>query len=101
MAIDWDKVREDDNDHTTTELLAEVVRGMLAKGKVNEVVTLAAYALANAGDKDHQSTAAAYDSDLDALAEGVANHTLDRIWADRWDERMDISAQNKFDMKRD
>lgn len=101
MAIDWDKVREDDNDYTTAELLAKVVRDMLANGKINDVVTLAVYALANAGDKDHQSTAAAYDSDLDALAGALADHTLNCIWADRWDERMEIAAQNKFDMPRD
>jgi hypothetical protein len=94
--IDLDQVREQDNDNTD----AAKIREYLAKASPEAMMRLAVYAVANAGDpKEHRSTAASYDSEVDHAAKLEADAIITRIWADMWEDRKDAAAQHKFDSR--
>lgn len=96
MTIDWDIIREQDNDNTD----AAKIRDYLAKASPETMMRLAVFAVANAGDpKEHRNTAAAYDPEVDHVAGLEADAIITRIWADMWDDRKDAAAQHKYDSR--
>lgn len=93
MTIDWDIIREQDNDNTD----AAKIREYLAKASPETMMRLAVYAVANAGA--NQSTAASYDDEVQHAAELEADAIITRIWADMWEDRKDAAAQHKYDSR--
>ncbi len=88
-SIDWDKVREDDNDNTTAEVIRAALRDYLNDpADVETLLNLAVFAVANAGNpQDFRSTAAAYDGEVDHLARLAADKIISDIWEGLWYDR--------------